>query len=135
MSRNGLGEVRHAMGHHTAAREYFEQSLEGRRTVGDRRGRAQALVGLGNLAIDEGNFAAARAHLTEALEVARGLADRQRIVACLEGFASLAAAQVRATRAFQLDGAATALRATIGTPRPRRSLRRWNVGSLRYGTC
>jgi predicted ATPase len=118
MCRNGLGEVHHAMGHFVAAREYFEQSLEGRRTIGDRRGMAQALVGLGNLAIDEGDLAAARAHLTEALVLARALADRQRIVACLESFAALAAAQGQATRAIQLDGASTTLRATIGTPRP-----------------
>jgi hypothetical protein len=40
-----------------------QRSLEGRRTVGDRRGLAQMLDGLGNLALDEGNLGVARTHL------------------------------------------------------------------------
>ena len=118
MTRNGLGEVSHALGHHAMARDYFDQSLRGRRAIGDRRGLAQVLVGLSELAVDEGEPGTARARLGEALATARALADRQRIVACIEGFVSLAAVQGDAYRAFLLDGAATALRTAIGTPRP-----------------
>ena len=141
MIHAALGDVHRALGARAEAGDHFERSLERRRAVGDRRGLAQTLVGLGHLAIDAGDFAAARAQLGEALAIARALADRQRIIACIEGYAALAAAAGEARRALLLDGAATAQRAAIGTPRPPALVaalerrheggRRWTIPPLR----
>ena len=79
---------------------------------------AYVLGNLGNVARRCGDLARAMELHREALERKATLGARRQIAITLEDLACLAAAEGRGERAARLLGAAQALRAAIGSPRP-----------------
>ncbi len=116
---NGLGEVAHAEGDTAAARALYEESLAGYRVVGSRPFMAVVLRNLALLG-DTAGDPAARAQLEEAFTIWRELGQEEGSATALEAFAAQTAARGQSERALRLAGAADALRAAIGRPRPPR---------------
>jgi uncharacterized protein HemY len=112
-----LGEVAQAQGDVGGAREQFEESLAILRDLGDRSGRADVVAALGRVAQAQGDFASARVHFVESLVLRRELGQRLALPQVLEDLAGLAAAQGNHVRALTLAGAASSLRAELGSPR------------------
>ena len=115
-SLTGLGYIASVQADHVAARAYHEESLAIRRQLGDTQGIANSLVYLGWLRIDQQDFPGARGPLAEGLTLARELGDATVVVDGLEISAYLAMNVGRMDRAARLQGAADALRETIGVP-------------------
>jgi hypothetical protein len=87
--------------------------------LGYKDGLRWALWRLGEVVSDQGDIARATGLLRECLNLQQQLADKFTwIGSLLELFAGLLARQGEAERAAQLFGAAEALRATMGVPRP-----------------
>lgn len=77
---------------------------------------AEVLVTLGHILRAQGDVAAAHEALTEALRLAQTIGPRLFVAAALEGLASLAVQAGQSALAARLLGAASALRARMGTP-------------------
>jgi predicted ATPase len=116
---NGLGEVAAAAGDTATARARYEESLAGYREVAVRPFVAVVLRNLALLDAAAGD-PAARDHLEEAFGIWRDLGQEEGSATALEAFAAQAAARGQAERALRLAGAADALRAALGRPRPPR---------------
>ncbi len=87
---NGAGVLATNQGDYSAARAYYEQSLEVRREVGDRLGIAASLNNLGIMAREQGDYAAARTHLEQSLEIQREIGARQDISRSLGNLGNVA---------------------------------------------
>jgi non-specific serine/threonine protein kinase len=116
LALNGLGNFASVHSDHAAARACHEESLAIMRALGDRYGVSRALVGLAWVGIDQQDHAGARGVLAESLAIAHGLGYPRVVIDGLETFAYLAVAVDRMDRAARLQGAAEALRETIGVP-------------------
>ena len=118
----GLGRAVLLQRDSARARELFAESLRLSQARGDSSGTAVALHGLGLAAWQAGDAALAVAYLGESLAVRRDLDDRLGIVECLEALSVIAARQAtsreQTARAMRWLGAADALRAHLGAPRP-----------------
>jgi tetratricopeptide (TPR) repeat protein len=99
------------------AEALFEEALERARAAGDWAGMASALAGLATASLCQGDAARARAGFQESLAQKQRLGDRDGIAQNLEGLAGVAAA-AEPLHAARLGGAAEALRAAVGVPRP-----------------
>jgi predicted ATPase len=106
-----LDDLEHAAACHTEALELARRS--GRVDV-----EAYQLSDLGNLARKRGDLASARTLHHEGLSLKRALGDHRRIAISLEDMAALAVAEGHLRQAAHWLGAATELRARIGTPLP-----------------
>ena len=117
---NGLGEVAYGEGDAATARALYEESLAGYREVGARHFAAAVLRNLALLGATTGDAGGgvARAHLEEALGIWRDLGQEEQSASALEAFAALAAAGGQPVRALRRAGAADALWAASGRPRP-----------------
>jgi predicted ATPase/DNA-binding SARP family transcriptional activator len=111
------GDSDHAAALHADALGLAEQ-------IGDRRLSAVALTNLGLTALARKDFAAARAFHRRSLELADAVGERRCVAESLEGIAEADAAEGNAARAAVLFGAASALRAAIGSPVPGQDLPR-----------
>ena len=116
LALSGLGYIASVQRDHVAARVLTEESLAIMRDFGDRREVARTLAHLGAVAIDQRDHDRARGLLVESLAIARELADPRAVIDGLEASAYLAVAVGRADHAARLQGAAEALRETIGVP-------------------
>jgi tetratricopeptide (TPR) repeat protein len=104
-------------GDHASARRHCEEAIRLAIEVGDRLNLAIAQNNLGDALRELGLYDdAGRAYAT-AVEIYRDLNDRGPLMALLEDVAVLAARRSRPVVAFQLRGAADALRAELGSPR------------------
>jgi predicted ATPase/DNA-binding SARP family transcriptional activator/Tfp pilus assembly protein PilF len=112
---NNLGNVAREQGDHASARALYEESLMIRRELGDRLGIAGSLLNLGDVARDQGDVASARTLYEASLGIHRELGDKRGIARSLEAFASLAFKEDRRGHASCLWGAASALRAAMGS--------------------
>jgi len=113
---NGLGFVAVAIGDLAGAQQRHEQALSILREIDDRRGIAFSLRELGSILVARDDLAGAGACLGECMIIMRDLGDRQGLAATMEACAGVAAAAGKAETAFQLSGAAAALREAIGSP-------------------
>jgi hypothetical protein len=95
----------------------FHESLEHSRQIGYRLGEAIALYRLGLASLDAGDAAGALARLGESLRLVTTTEDLEAMAGILEGVAITATAG-SPERAAETFGAAAALRAAIGAPRP-----------------
>ena len=86
------------------------------REVGDPRSVGRSLTHLGALAIELQDHTGARVWLAEGLAITYALGDVLQLIDELEVFASLELACGSMERAARLQGAAEALRETIGAP-------------------
>ncbi len=100
------------------ARPLLRESLAIHREVGDPAGIAHVLSTLGDVALGEGQADAARALYAASLRQRRDQENPAEVAISLEDFAGLAAAGRDSQRALRLLDAATALRASLGAPRP-----------------
>ncbi len=117
-SLNNLGYLAVEQGNYEAAQMQLEVALNFQREVGDRWEIATALNNLANAVRGQKNYEAARTMYEESLTIAGQLGDGRAIAYLLEDMGGLAALQGQAERAFQLAGAAAALREDIGAPIP-----------------
>jgi predicted ATPase/class 3 adenylate cyclase len=76
-----------------AATQYYEQSLEIRRALGDRQGLASSLSNLAIVHMRRGDYRAAEGMLMESLELRRSIGDEAGIVASLHNLGNTAYAQ------------------------------------------
>lgn len=116
-----IAELAHGRGDQAEALELFEKSLSLFQQIGDQLGVAYALHILGVVHGDLGDGAKAMPLHRESLGLRREMGDRRGQIECVEGIASLLAIgpdTARHQAAIQLTSAATALRETIGAPRP-----------------
>jgi predicted ATPase/class 3 adenylate cyclase/tRNA A-37 threonylcarbamoyl transferase component Bud32 len=86
-----LGDV-HSWGKaaYAEANKYLQQAMELARTLGDRRGLANALGRLARVAYWQGEYMEGRAYLQEALPLARTLDDRSTLVFILRQLGNIA---------------------------------------------
>ncbi len=71
-----LGSVAWNRGEYAEAAEYYQQTLEIRRTLGDLRGIASAYMSLGITLLDQGKFSQAEPLLREGCRLRRAIGDR-----------------------------------------------------------
>ncbi|HEY8447240.1 MAG TPA: helix-turn-helix domain-containing protein [Thermomicrobiales bacterium] len=100
------------------AREMLEPTLARARAIGNPLAIAVTLLALAEVAQDSGEVEREADLLARALPLFRAMQEQWGMVGCLEGAAAIAAARHRPTDAARLFGAATALRETLGMPRP-----------------
>jgi predicted ATPase/transcriptional regulator with XRE-family HTH domain len=112
-----LGLATRGQGDAARATALFHESLEHSLQIGYRLGEAIALYRLGLAALDAGDAAGALARLGESLRLVTATEDLEALAGILEGVA-IAATAGSPERAAETIGAAAALRAAIGAPRP-----------------
>jgi predicted ATPase/class 3 adenylate cyclase len=117
VSQNNLGMIALHENAFDEARRRFEESMRLNREVGDAWMVAIGHNNLGNATRGLGDHDAARASYAASLRAYRQYDDKWAMAFLLEDIAILAARTGRATEAFELLGAAEALREAIGSPR------------------
>ena len=111
----GLGEVALRQGEYQRATRLVEESLEMRRQLGNKWGVGVSLGILGLIAMRQRDWKRAVGRLVESLEVRREIGDIGGSAWCLERLAGVAMEQGQAEKAARLFGAASGLRAAIGS--------------------
>jgi predicted ATPase/class 3 adenylate cyclase len=111
-----LGRIAHGNGDDEAAREAGEAATSLYRGVGDGRGVARSLTFLGDVARSAGDKARAIVLHQESLGIRSRLGDKAGIATALEHLAAVAG-DIDPERAARLQGAADALRESIGASR------------------
>jgi class 3 adenylate cyclase/tetratricopeptide (TPR) repeat protein len=117
VSRTNLGMIAVLQERYDDARRDFDEAMRLNREVGDSWMVAISHNNLGNANRGLGDFAAARYHYGESLRAHGEYGDQWALAFLLEDVAQLAALEGGAERAFELLGAADALREATGSPR------------------
>jgi predicted ATPase/DNA-binding CsgD family transcriptional regulator len=112
-----LGWVAEDEGDHVTAQRFLEESLVAARQGQSPTDVALQLNNLGIVALRQGDDAQAEVRHREALLLTREVGAHEPMACALEGLAGVIAARGRPERAARLLGAASALRAAIGSPR------------------
>jgi tetratricopeptide (TPR) repeat protein len=113
LALDNLGEAERHLGHLDRAAELHREARTLAEELGDQRGLALALLNLGRVAVKRGD--ASRTIFGDALHRFAALGDREGVAAAIEG---LALATDDPERALRLLGAASGIRAAIGSPIP-----------------
>jgi non-specific serine/threonine protein kinase len=113
-----LGEVHYFLDDLDRAADCYREALGLARQAGRVDIEAYQLSDIADLARRRGDLATAGSMHQQALRLKRMLGDHRRIAISLEQMAALAVAEGQLTRAARWLGAATELRAHIGTPLP-----------------
>ncbi|MGQ0602272.1 MAG: ATP-binding protein [Anaerolineales bacterium] len=116
-----LGMAAFFDGDHARAHPFLEESLSLKRAFNDKWSMAFALFHLGCVAIAQQRYADARPCIAEGLALSEALNERQLRAFLMEALVWLAMAPRESRNpehAARLLGAAEALRATLGSPRP-----------------
>ncbi|MDE5080310.1 MAG: tetratricopeptide repeat protein, partial [Trichodesmium sp. St18_bin1] len=71
-----LGNVYYSQGEYDKAMEYYQQSLQIAREIGNRSGEGNALGNLGNVYNSQGKYDKAMEYYQQHLQIARGIGDR-----------------------------------------------------------
>ncbi|HLV79193.1 MAG TPA: tetratricopeptide repeat protein, partial [Chthonomonadaceae bacterium] len=87
---NGAGILAEQQGDHTTARDFYAQSLEIERALGDHAGISVALNNLGNATYNLGDYEAARALYSESLDLRRQDGDRRSVANILNNLGLIA---------------------------------------------
>ena len=117
VSLTNLGTIAVLEHDYAAARVAFEEAMRLNREVGDPWMVANADNNLGNATRGLGEYEAAQRHYAESLRAYREYDDKWALAFLVEDIGQLAALCGEGERAFELVGAADALRDEIGTPR------------------
>ena len=117
VSMTNLGMIAVLQKRFDEARDWFQRSMLLNREVGDTWMVAICHNNLGNATRGLGEFDEAREHYADSLRAYRDYDDRWAMAFLLEDIGVLAALSGDAPTAFELMGAADALRDAIGTPR------------------
>ena len=113
----GFGSLARARGDNAAALRHFGSALEIFRQIDSRTEIARCLAGIAWVSLASLDIATAQARLAESLELSMATGQRLGIARGLEAFAALAVVHADDVTAIRLEGAATALRETIGPVR------------------
>ena len=113
---NGLGDLAASQGDPDAARQFYQQSLNGYRQINDHWGIATVLTDVANIDLQAADYAAANRCLIEALQVFRKLGHQRGVARQLESLSWCASCQSRDAQAVALASAAGAIRQKVGTP-------------------
>jgi non-specific serine/threonine protein kinase len=111
----GLGELAVRRGQYERASAFLRESLEIGRRSGEKWGIAIALGSLGWLALNQGDLKEMNRLLGESLQVRLETGDKSGIAWCLEKLAEASSLRSRFRPAAIIFGAASALRATVGS--------------------
>jgi predicted ATPase/DNA-binding SARP family transcriptional activator len=114
----GLGLSARRQGRLDDAERHLQVGADAHRADGFRPGLAFVLAELGFVAELRGDKPAARSRHLEGLAAARASGDARSVALAFEGLAGVAALTGQASDAARLLGAATAVRASVGTPLP-----------------
>ena len=117
VSLTNLGTISVRQEDYATARTRFEEAMRLNREVGDAWMVAISDNNLGNAARGLGDHDAACRHYAASLRAYRDFDDAWAVAFLLEDIAEIAAVLHRPARAYELVGAADALRAEIGAPR------------------
>jgi DNA-binding NarL/FixJ family response regulator len=127
-ARYGLGLLASARGDNPAAMRHFQDALKLYREINARPEVARCLAGIGWVALSQGRCDLAGASFTESLSLSLATGQRLPISRGLQALAVLAAARGEPARSARLEGAARALRETVGdVPSPAAEARRQGV--------
>ncbi len=113
-----LGLVAEYQGDHATAYTLHTEALELYRVLGDKQNIAYALNNLGVVATAQANYSDADAFFRESLQILAKVKDRRGIAFVFEGLACVALRMSRPSDALRLDGAAEAIRESIGSTAP-----------------
>ena len=111
----GLGELATRTGHYKSADGLLEESLNICRRIGEKWNIAIVLGSLGWAALRRQDFGKMRELLRESLSIRRETGDRGGMAWCLEKLAEAASLQGGQQKAARIFGAASALRAPVGS--------------------
>ncbi len=111
----GLGELAVRRGQYERARDFLGESLDISRYSGEKWGIAIALGTLGWIALLRRDFREMKRLLSESLDVRMETGDRSGIAWCLQKLAESTSLQSRFRSAAVIFGAASALRAPVGS--------------------
>jgi len=111
----GLGELAVRRGQYKRASDLLKESLNISRRSGEKWGIAIALGSLGWVALRQHDFRETRKLLSESLDVRMETGDKGGMAWCLEKLAEANSLQSRLQTAVTIFGAASALRATVGS--------------------
>lgn len=117
VSLTNLGTIAVLEHEYEAARTCFEEAMRLNREVGDAWMVGISDNNLGNATRGLADYDAARHHYAASLRAYRAYDDKWALAFLVEDIGQLAALCGEGARAFELVGAADALRAEIGTPR------------------
>ena len=117
VSLTNLGTIAVLEHDYEAARTHFEEAMRLNREVGDSWMVANAENNLGNATRGLGEYETAQRHYAASLHAYREYDDKWALAFLIEDIGQLAALCGEGERAFELVGAADALRDEIGTPR------------------
>src|SRR5215207_908331 len=112
---SGLGELAVRRGQYERASDLLRESLDISRPLGEMWGIAIALGSLGWMALRQHEFKEMRKLLSESLDVRMETGDRGGMAWCLEKLAEANSLQSRFQQSVIIFGAASALRATVGS--------------------
>lgn len=132
-AKTNISETLVLQGRYAEARDQVEEGLRLAREVGDNWVAGVAHNNLGNALRGLGDGVGAREHFGEALRIFRDYDERWMLTMLLEDIAMVAAQGGDGEAAFELVGAADALRELIGSPRGEArdtELERW-LGAVR----
>ena len=113
-SLNHLGDQARGRGEHDEARERYAEALELFQSLGDGWGQGRTLHDTAELASSQGDFQEAHRLLRQALHVFAELAHHRGIAKVLDSLAVMLSQQDEPVAAFELAGAAAAIRETLG---------------------
>lgn len=115
-SLNNLGQLALDQQAYGEARPYLVEAVEIQREIGDKWALGNTLVNLGNALRGLGYYQDSYLLYQESLQINRDLGDRWMLAYLLENIGGLLSLQGEGVRALHLAGAATAIRAMLGTP-------------------
>jgi tetratricopeptide (TPR) repeat protein len=98
---HGAGSLAQLQGDYEAARQWFQEEIDIRRTLGDSRGIADALRGLGHVASNQGDYELACTLHQQSLARWRELADDRQIAAQLTNVGNTASDPATRRAAFE----------------------------------
>jgi tetratricopeptide (TPR) repeat protein len=104
-----MGEVAFRQGYYEEAKEFFQESKNILKEVGDRLTLAGAVRRLGQIALHKGDVEAAIAACTESLNLNMEAGDHRGVLACLSAFAGIALERGQTEAAARLFGAVQTL--------------------------
>jgi DNA-binding CsgD family transcriptional regulator/Tfp pilus assembly protein PilF len=114
---NNLGNLSLELGGHLRAREYYVQSMELYKTVGDQGGVADELNNIGLVALIQGHFAEAAESLQKSLEIRRVIDDRLALPTTLSNLGDICIHEADFDAAERYHMEALEIRLEIGNKR------------------
>jgi predicted ATPase/DNA-binding SARP family transcriptional activator/Tfp pilus assembly protein PilF len=111
---NAAGILAYRQTDYRGARTYYEQSLEIRRSLGDRGGIASCLNNLGIIIMEQGDFDGAQPYYEECLAICTEIGHQKGTAACLQNLGSIQLNQGNFDGAAEMYGRSLSIRRELG---------------------